>query len=288
MVVEHEYKAAATLIQFSSAATSATPINEQDTTNASTSASLTNVENEEKSGEQTDKEESVTIRTDSDVASATPASQQDTSSKTTPEHLTNVENENAGGKLTGREEFEQTQKRDNGKRPAEVDPTDRNEVQNESSNLVVCGNCRSNGHELQACAGPVDQYGYIDGCPLCNSVSHTLFECLKMGDISRDDLYNTLVFLRHGKPPIRSLVDFRTIKPDEWLMNNNYRTQSSQFALHRFETKGRQLANEEYSDPRWDQMGRPLQATPPQEHPLDALRKRNEDRVLRMSGRRFV
>ncbi|KAF7956671.1 hypothetical protein EAE96_004004 [Botrytis aclada] len=35
--------------------------------------------------------------------------------------------------------------------------------------LLQCGNCSRIGHELKRCVGPVNAFGVIDGCPMCNT-----------------------------------------------------------------------------------------------------------------------
>ncbi|TGO22816.1 hypothetical protein BPAE_0154g00270 [Botrytis paeoniae] len=35
------------------------------------------------------------------------------------------------------------------------------------------------GHELKRCVGPVNGFGVIDGCPMCNTKGHVLFECVQ-------------------------------------------------------------------------------------------------------------
>ncbi|KAF7900395.1 uncharacterized protein EAF01_007697 [Botrytis porri] len=43
--------------------------------------------------------------------------------------------------------------------------------------LPQCGNCSRIRHELKRCDGPVNVFGVIDGCPMCNTTDHILFEC---------------------------------------------------------------------------------------------------------------
>ncbi|KAF7939537.1 hypothetical protein BELL_0004g00020 [Botrytis elliptica] len=45
--------------------------------------------------------------------------------------------------------------------------------------VLQCGNCSRIGHELKRCVGPVNAFGVIDGCPMCNTTDHVLFECVK-------------------------------------------------------------------------------------------------------------
>ncbi|RAL66280.1 hypothetical protein DID88_005951 [Monilinia fructigena] len=54
----------------------------------------------------------------------------------------------------------------------------KNHRQN-SQSYQLCGNCSLIGHDLKRCIGPVNGFGVIDGCPMCNTKDHVLFECPK-------------------------------------------------------------------------------------------------------------
>ncbi|KAF7944725.1 uncharacterized protein EAE97_005358 [Botrytis byssoidea] len=45
--------------------------------------------------------------------------------------------------------------------------------------VLQCSNCSRIGHELKRCVGPVNAFGVIDGCLMCNKKDHVLFECVK-------------------------------------------------------------------------------------------------------------
>ncbi|KAF7861642.1 uncharacterized protein EAF02_010596 [Botrytis sinoallii] len=72
----------------------------------------------------------------------------------------------------------------------------------------VCGNCGQSGHELKWCKGPVNKDGFIDGCPICNSTSHTYIQC-SMAATNDSPLRAYLLRLRNNKPPLRYPKDFR-------------------------------------------------------------------------------
>ena len=42
---------------------------------------------------------------------------------------------------------------------------------------VICGNCSEAGHSLADCTYNIDEYGYLNGCPRCNTLSHNYADC---------------------------------------------------------------------------------------------------------------
>ncbi|KAF3807504.1 hypothetical protein GCG54_00000033 [Colletotrichum gloeosporioides] len=75
---------------------------------------------------------------------------------------------------------------------------------------MICGNCDRPGHEVRDCIGPVDNRGFIDACPLCNTRAHGFDQCPKVpsgrgSKSSRKSIrFEYLVLLRSKKAPIKS------------------------------------------------------------------------------------
>ncbi|KAJ0288045.1 hypothetical protein Brms1b_001833 [Colletotrichum noveboracense] len=75
---------------------------------------------------------------------------------------------------------------------------------------IVCGNCDRPGHEVCDCIGPVDDHGFIDACPLCNTRAHGFDTCPKVPSrrggksIRKAIRFEYLVRLRSNKAPIKS------------------------------------------------------------------------------------
>ncbi|KAB8303236.1 hypothetical protein EYC80_004683 [Monilinia laxa] len=65
--------------------------------------------------------------------------------------------------------------------------------------LPLCGNCSLIGHDLKRCIGPVNGFGVIDGCPMCNTKDHVLFECPKPWK-SESNQGGVMIFGRNNKP----------------------------------------------------------------------------------------
>ncbi|THV52179.1 hypothetical protein BGAL_0086g00010 [Botrytis galanthina] len=64
--------------------------------------------------------------------------------------------------------------------PQGPQPLNRDQQRAAARKVVLqCGNCSRIGHELKRCVGPVNAFGVIDGCPMCNTKDHVLFECVK-------------------------------------------------------------------------------------------------------------
>jgi hypothetical protein len=75
-----------------------------------------------------------------------------------------------------------------------------------------CGNCEDPDHRLHVCVWPVDEFGFVKGCPRCNTKTHMYNECpVRSGDRYVHDDWYFLIHTRNNKPPIRSDVDIRTI-----------------------------------------------------------------------------
>ncbi|KAJ8065357.1 hypothetical protein OCU04_006045 [Sclerotinia nivalis] len=117
-----------------------------------------------------------------------------------------------------------------------------------------CANCYAEDHLLQSCMGPVDKFGFISGCPRCNTTTHLFEHCPKQ----RKDIWTSylryLVSIRHNRPPIRWTQDFREI-PDFW--NQSRRPWTCEFSIKQasklgvsYVNSGRPEKNLVY-DPAW-------------------------------------
>lgn len=50
----------------------------------------------------------------------------------------------------------------------------------------ICGNCIRGDHVLRDCVAPVDEYGFILGCPLCNKNDHLMEACKYLSESPMD------------------------------------------------------------------------------------------------------
>ncbi|KAH0441644.1 hypothetical protein CcaCcLH18_01904 [Colletotrichum camelliae] len=67
---------------------------------------------------------------------------------------------------------------------------------------IACGNCGHLGHHLADCAFP-GHYGFISGCPVCNTKRHNADDCPRMRKLSPEDLVWFVIVQRGNKPPLR-------------------------------------------------------------------------------------
>lgn len=75
-----------------------------------------------------------------------------------------------------------------------------------------CPNCKKMGHVLRHCAGPPSDDGYMHGCPVHNTMSHTYDECNTVKDTFRvNDHCHMLIMCRAGLPPIFTKIDWMEI-----------------------------------------------------------------------------
>lgn len=123
--------------------------------------------------------------------------------------------------------------------------------------LRTCGACYQKGHVLADCTRKVDVYGFLAGCPLCNTTKHNIDQCnrptqgKKRGKKpTQGDLFHFMVVKRVGKPPLRSRLDFRFIHPRRWAVLARY-PQTCQFAASRQMKEIVQGVGEEVDDPSW-------------------------------------
>ena len=120
---------------------------------------------------------------------------------------------------------------------------------------VICGNCSEAGHSLADCTYNIDEYGYLNGCPRCNTLSHNYADC-PAPKFAHDD-YFYLITKRHGKPPLQCRWDFRLgywKKFKECVYQDDataMRPQTAAFAKERRHMGVVQMWNEVVLDPIW-------------------------------------
>jgi hypothetical protein len=138
--------------------------------------------------------------------------------------------------------------------------------------LRTCGACYQKGHVLADCTRKVDVYGFLAGCPLCNTTRHNIDQCngqtqgKHRGKKRRpSELFYYMVVRRIGKPPVRSRLDFRFINPEKWAVLDQY-PQTCQFAAYRRNNKIAQGVEEQVDDPNWADPN----SVKSQIHPLEA------------------
>lgn len=111
------------------------------------------------------------------------------------------------------------------------------------------------GHVLADCTKKVDVYGFLAGCPLCNTTKHNIDQCNRPSQekkrgkqLKQGDLFHFMVVRRISKPPFRSRLDFRFINPEKWAVLDRY-PQTCQFAAYRRKKEIYQGVREEVDDP---------------------------------------
>lgn len=80
---------------------------------------------------------------------------------------------------------------------------------------VTCPNCQRSGHELRDCIGPVDEQGWLAGCPYHNTTQHLYHECSRRKAVTSQLRANQdqefLLYYRQNKPPIKCTIDWTKI-----------------------------------------------------------------------------
>ncbi|KAJ0166249.1 hypothetical protein CTA2_8054 [Colletotrichum tanaceti] len=99
----------------------------------------------------------------------------------------------------------------------------------------TCAKCGHIGHWLSDCAFP-DDSGFIYGCPIHNSRSHSLDDCPDFHRLSESQLLWLLVVLRGNKPPIRTTISWSkylriAIEEGTWTSDNVPLPLTSTFVL---------------------------------------------------------
>jgi hypothetical protein len=136
-------------------------------------------------------------------------------------------------------------------------------VAQKPEDLRTCGACHQKGHVLADCTRTVDVYGFLVGCPLCNTTKHNVDQCKRKP--KQGDLFYYMVVKRVGKPPLRSGLDFRFILPKRWAVLTRY-PQTCQFAASRRNNRTVQGVEEQVDDPNWANPN----SVKSQVHPLEA------------------
>jgi hypothetical protein len=79
-----------------------------------------------------------------------------------------------------------------------------------------CGNCQDPEHRLHVCVWPVDEYGFVMGCPRCNTTAHMYSKCpVPTGYKYYEDDWYYLIHARNNKPPIWTDIDLRALTRKE-------------------------------------------------------------------------
>ncbi|KAE8443784.1 hypothetical protein EG329_001378 [Mollisiaceae sp. DMI_Dod_QoI] len=132
----------------------------------------------------------------------------------------------------------------------------------------ICGGCGIEGHPLADCTKNVDEYGFINGCPKCNTTKHLIDNCRSKNRLTDGRMFYFLVVKRLGKPPLRSREDFRFVSPKKFAELKKY-PQTCQFAAQRRNHGISQMVTEIVLDPSW----KSPHLVASQVHPLDANRE---------------
>jgi len=136
----------------------------------------------------------------------------------------------------------------------------------------TCGACYQPGHILADCTRKIDKYGFLCGCPRCNTAKHNFDDCVgmpwgkKMKKPKLSDYWYWVVIKRLGKPPLRSRLDFRFVNEGKWAALTKLHPQTYQFAAAHRKHQIYQGIDEKMEDPSWEHP----ESIGSQIHPLDA------------------
>ncbi|KAF5873490.1 uncharacterized protein Bfra_004951 [Botrytis fragariae] len=110
---------------------------------------------------------------------------------------------------------------------------------------VTCANCNMRGHNLSYCVAPVDEFGFISGCPRCNTKEHLFDDCPSpiTSKGKRDWVY--LVRRRTNCPPIRCSKDIRHLQGFENRTEHPWTYDFSLKQVGKFE-----ILYDEYGEPK--------------------------------------
>jgi hypothetical protein len=73
----------------------------------------------------------------------------------------------------------------------------------------ICGACKQKGHVLADCKRKVDKYGFLCGCPGCNTTRHNFDDCVGLPGGKKkkapkpSDYWHFLAIKRLCKAPLR-------------------------------------------------------------------------------------
>ncbi|KAF5879562.1 uncharacterized protein Bfra_006771 [Botrytis fragariae] len=130
---------------------------------------------------------------------------------------------------------------------------------NAFNRLGPCANCKDPTHQLGVCM-ICNVEGYMDGCPVCNSLDHQFYECEKQGR-ARNTVWNYAVKMRNNKPPLRLLQDHRLIEKfgKITIKHKSFSPWTAEFAKNNrdlwknpqvFDSRSRKKESK-YRDPAW-------------------------------------
>ncbi|KAE9379577.1 hypothetical protein N431DRAFT_460829 [Stipitochalara longipes BDJ] len=148
--------------------------------------------------------------------------------------------------------------------------------------VQYCGACYQKGHQLRDCTHKTDPYGFLNGCPRCNTTRHNFDQCgghmhgKNKGQKSPSNIFYLMVVKRIGKPPIRSAIDFRFLNPERFASLERY-PQTCQFAAARRKNKIMQEVHQQIDDPSWVNP----ESIGSQVHPWDAKLQRDRDTIVK-------
>jgi hypothetical protein len=78
---------------------------------------------------------------------------------------------------------------------------------------LICGNCTNTGHSVQDCSRNLDDEGFVNACPFCNTNKHNAMRCPLVPGRKLSQLYHYFVRCRAGKAPLRGPWNFCEIDP---------------------------------------------------------------------------
>ncbi|KAM0156068.1 hypothetical protein ACHAQE_006521 [Botrytis cinerea] len=131
---------------------------------------------------------------------------------------------------------------------------DKNEPGYNSDLRNPCANCNMEGHNLGSCVAPVDEFGFISGCPQCNTKEHLFDECPQPVKCQDESFWAYLVTTRTNSPPIRWSKDirhlngFRRSKVHPWTYDFSLK-QVGKFEIL-YDNDGKAMGL--YPDPAWN------------------------------------
>ncbi|TGO54437.1 hypothetical protein BCON_0107g00250 [Botryotinia convoluta] len=130
---------------------------------------------------------------------------------------------------------------------------------------ATCANCNMRGHILSYCVAPVDEFGFISGCPRCNTKEHLYDECPRPTNSKGRRDWAYLVLKRTNCPPIRwskdirNISKFRSRRQHPWTYDFSLK-QAGNFEIS-YDDYGRPKGL--YLDPAWETPDRVLSQSYP-------------------------
>ncbi|RDL32674.1 uncharacterized protein BP5553_09130 [Venustampulla echinocandica] len=112
---------------------------------------------------------------------------------------------------------------------------------------LTCGNCGQPSHSVQMRLSPLDDGGFINACPWCNTNLHNAATCTRQRRTTRE-ARTFFIVKRYNKPPIRCPWDLWDLDLDAWRRRPQC-PQSGRFALERHQVHRPQLPFQHVVDP---------------------------------------